>query len=207
MKNRFPIHHSRIAGFTLIEMLIVVLIIATLAAVALVSASSARLTARDAKRKADIRSIATALETYISQRGTFPTNPNYNGKRALSVNTDITPGLDVCNFGDERYSWQNLQQILAAFIQLPVDPVNSETTGGGCGALTYAVRYNADVLETYGWLENRDDSDRHQIRKYQTNTTADCVAGPLKGARFAGSPQFERFHTLFYYTNTPVQCP
>jgi prepilin-type N-terminal cleavage/methylation domain-containing protein len=196
-------------GFTLIEMLVVVLIIATLAAVALVSASSARLTARDAKRKADIRSIATALETYITQRGSFPTSPDYNGKRALSVNTEITPGLDVCNFGDERYSWQNLQQVLAAFIQLPVDPVNSETAAGttGCGALTYAVQYNGDVVETYGWLENRDDPDRHELRKYQTNTISDCVVGPLKGARFAGKPPFLRFNTLFYYTNTPVQCP
>lgn len=59
-------------GLTLIELLMVIAIISSLAYMALVSMSIAREKARDTKRIADIREVKIALEMYFDEFQTFP---------------------------------------------------------------------------------------------------------------------------------------
>ena len=61
-------------GFTLIELLVVIAIIGLLASVVLLALNSARAKSRDAKRLADIRQIASAMELYYNDCGGYPTN-------------------------------------------------------------------------------------------------------------------------------------
>jgi prepilin-type N-terminal cleavage/methylation domain-containing protein len=74
-------------GFTLIELLIVVAIIAILAAIAVPNFLEAQVRAKVARAKSDQRSMATAIESYFVDHGTYPVNSNGPaGNSALNAN-------------------------------------------------------------------------------------------------------------------------
>ncbi|MBW7955946.1 prepilin-type N-terminal cleavage/methylation domain-containing protein [Patescibacteria group bacterium] len=61
------------SGFTLIELMVVVAIIGVLMAAGIIAFSNAQVTARDAKRKADIDAISKAFEQYYADHnGLYP---------------------------------------------------------------------------------------------------------------------------------------
>jgi type IV pilus assembly protein PilA len=62
-------------GFTLVEIMIVVAIIALLAAIAIPNLLRARMTSNDALAKATLRAMSTAAESYgTSNNGNYPAN-------------------------------------------------------------------------------------------------------------------------------------
>lgn len=110
-------------GFTLIELLVVISIISLLSSVVLSSVNAARAKARDAKRKADISAIVSAMHLYASDNGgSFPA---VSGTACLGVNTGST-----C-WGDRNMPGNSgLQSSLAPYItSLPKDPLPSRGWG------------------------------------------------------------------------------
>lgn len=59
-------------GFTIIELLIVIVIIGILVALALPNLFAAQARGRDSDRKADIKTLQTSLETYYNDNGSYP---------------------------------------------------------------------------------------------------------------------------------------
>lgn len=59
-------------GFTLLELMIAVSIMAIIASIGFVSFNQAQLLARDSKRKQDLRNIAVALEIYYQKNKKYP---------------------------------------------------------------------------------------------------------------------------------------
>ncbi len=65
-------------GFTIVELLIVIVVIGILAAIVLTTVGGAQRKARNADRQADINSLRTQLEVYETENGTYPTLTNIN---------------------------------------------------------------------------------------------------------------------------------
>ena len=77
-------------GFTIIELMIVVMIIVALAAIAITNVLRARVSANDSAAQAALRSISTALENYAASNAAYPT--------AFSVLTVGTPPFIDTNY-------------------------------------------------------------------------------------------------------------
>ena len=63
-------------GFTIVELLIVIVVIGILAALVLNTFSGVQRRARDTERQTDVNALATQLEVYYNDHGSYPTLAN-----------------------------------------------------------------------------------------------------------------------------------
>lgn len=91
------LNYRKRAGFTLVELLIVIVIIAILAAISIVAYRGMQERARDAMRHSDISAITKALQMYKIDHGSYPTqnpNPGY-GTQGRTWETSADPGFFI----------------------------------------------------------------------------------------------------------------
>lgn len=128
-------------GFTLVELLVVISIIAILSVIGITIFSSAQKAARDAKRRADLKAIANALEQFKTATGNYPQVAN-------------TGGPWFCENSETNGNFSENTQIIAALSPyftggIPKDPLNNST-----------YEYKLDMIKDknlywlYGTLEN-----------------------------------------------------
>jgi len=116
---------SRSRGFTLIELLIVVAIIAILAAIAIPNFLEAQTRAKVSRAKSDMRSVATALESYYVDENHYP--PAYH-----APNSTINPRIRRL---------VRLTTPIAYMTSVPIDAFNREVLAGGDSQLVRAFLY------------------------------------------------------------------
>ncbi len=108
-------------GFTIVELLIVIVVIGVLAAISIVAYNGIQQTARDAQRKSDIANIVKALELYYNDKGVYPGTPNETGG-STSINSGWSTTADS--------SWQNLVTALDPYMKgIGRDPISTPGVG------------------------------------------------------------------------------
>ncbi len=119
----------RATGFTLLEVLVVVSVIGILASIVAVNLGSARILARDARRKEDVNQLRTALELY------------YNDHKAY-------PAIQYAQSNPANLGWRELQAALLPYVSaLPVEPVGSVSSIG----YRYRSQGNGERVCTDQW--------------------------------------------------------
>lgn len=114
------------AGFTIVELLIVIVVIGILAAITIVAYNGTQQRARDTTRQSDISNLTKALEVYYSINGQYPTSSG-----STTINSGWSTTADA--------SWQNLiNQLVPAYVSvLPRDPAASTITPAISGGSNY----------------------------------------------------------------------
>lgn len=69
---------KREQGFTIVELLIVIVVIGILALLVITTYSGIQAKARNSKRASDIKSLQTHIEAFFSQNGFYPSRTNMN---------------------------------------------------------------------------------------------------------------------------------
>lgn len=81
--------HRR-SGFTIVELLIVIIVIAILAAISLVAYNGIQQRARDSERAQDMASLQKVLELYFIDNGSFPYSEDIRNPSWITTNLPTT---------------------------------------------------------------------------------------------------------------------
>jgi type II secretory pathway pseudopilin PulG len=147
----------------------VVAIIAILAAIAVPNFLEAQVRSKVARAQADMRSLATAVESYAVDNNTYPIrNSNWNNPNvSKSVVPPFREKISDPNFPDARIGMRGLTTPIAYITSLPSDPFHE-----GARELARTDPFASDALDYW---------DRLQSDAFLTNVNLANSTGRGKG--------------------------
>jgi prepilin-type N-terminal cleavage/methylation domain-containing protein len=120
---------SKQKGFTIVELLIVIVVIGILVALVITTFSGIQRRARDTERQTDIKAIHGQVEAYYAQNGRYPTLANINDDTWVG---DNLKGLDLGALQDPKGAGNDLQAGAAANIYAYTqDPATCDNGAAG----------------------------------------------------------------------------
>lgn len=131
-------------GFTLVELLVVMAILAVLVTLIAGGFRTAQMRGRDAKRKSDLKELANSLELYFSDHRAYPSVEGDTAGRILGC--PAPAGL--CDWGNSEFTDGNT----VYFKVVPEDPVSGQS-------YVYRAFSNNQKFQLYAHLENPKDKN------------------------------------------------
>lgn len=130
------------SGFTIVELLIVIVVIGILAAIVITTFTGVQKKGRDADRKSDINAIYSQVEVYFAQNSKYPTLAN--------LNDDTWRDANVKGLTDDAIHAPNSTTDLAAtgtgtdYYVYSATPANCDNgTNGDCTGFTLTANLEA----------------------------------------------------------------
>jgi prepilin-type N-terminal cleavage/methylation domain-containing protein len=153
---------KRNQGFTIVELLIVIVVIGILALLVITTYSGIQAKARNSKRSADVKSLQTQIEAYFSQNGYYPNRTNMNSDTWLDTNMK---SLDKKALVDPKNATQSNDFVAApaanVYAYAVTDSANAscETDTTTCAKYTLTATYEGTVSgQTTAVAKNLDGS-------------------------------------------------
>lgn len=135
-------------GFTIVELLIVIVVIGILALLVVTTYSGIQQKARNSKRSADVAAIQTQLEAFFQQSGYYPSLTDMNTASWLSTNLK---SLDTAALKDPSNP-NNSTQLVAvaapksyAYVVTDASGNSCEATDTNCAKYTLTATYEGTV--------------------------------------------------------------
>ena len=130
------------AGFTIIELLIVIIVIGILATLVITTFSGIQRNARNRAREADINAIHSQLEYYYGQNSKYPTLANLNDPAWRTANLK---GLDSEALKDPQGTNDTVVgSPAAAAYSYEVTPTGCNNAGTDCTGYTLIATYEGE---------------------------------------------------------------
>src|SRR3989344_2545293 len=145
LKKRIGIDKTG-AGFTLIELMVTIIIMGFLITGGFAAFTSSQMKSRDGRRKADLRQLAVALETYYSDKGSYPL-----GDADGNLMGCADDAVEKCTWGVE-FSNTATNPATIYMITLPKDPTSTQY-------YYYISLDSGKSYRLYSRLENSNDRD------------------------------------------------
>ena len=139
-------------GFTIVELLIVIVVIGILALLVITTYSGIQAKARNSKRQADLKSLQTQLEAFFSQNGYYPSL------------TDLNTGTSATTNASSSWATTNMKSLDQNALVDPSNPYQSRHLGSSAGAKVYSYA----VTDSSG---NSCESDDTTCAKYTLTAT------------------------------------
>ncbi len=152
------------SGFTLIELLVVISIIGILAALSLVSFSTAQKQSRDTQRKSDLAQYQNSLEGFANKNNSlYPARPDAGGATTGTLCTDI--GLTGCsedpkNESDATFAYRYQS--------------NGTVSNGGATATKYVLWAKLESASSYRVVCSNGKNGNIAQSTWANPTAGDC---------------------------------
>lgn len=196
--------NQRSRGFTIVELLIVIVVIAILVAIVVVTYNGVQNRARNSVRISDIKAMQKLVEAYNAQNGTYPitTNNPVSNWKALDVRTD-----DNCQNGTSQADW-----IPGMIGKLPQsDQSYAAGVDGINGCYLYVSNGAQYVISAWNMVSTPQTATMYRrlgFREFQTPTSTQfytCNSNTVGGAN-SGYDANEDYYKHSYTISNIADC-
>lgn len=137
----------KLSGFTIVELLIVIVVIAILAAISIVAYNGIQERARFAAMRSDLSSLNKAIQLYFAEKGSYPITLGGTGVPCSTGTTSVWCGWDQ-SMGDGLVPGL-IPNFTPSTPQLPASNANGDTYLYKSNGIDYKlIRYKGGGLST-----------------------------------------------------------